>query len=197
MQEIIETYFSHIFSEINVWLKTRKNVIKNTFKIILVVLLALISANLRSSWYIFLQIANWKGAIIPWICNYYFAIFFLYPEIKKNFKKELEHELLFFWISLEKFVDFIIEKGTLKTDELMKHFAISRNITNQILEKIDETEIFIRWKNNARILNISFTKSQIVKILLNNEIKKQDEEIIEENESWFYQTKIIETEEIE
>ncbi len=206
MNEIIATYFDKVLIEINVWLKSRKNIIQNTAKIILVVILALISANPISSWYIFLRIANWQGAIIPWIFNYYFIVFWLYPEIKKAYKSDFHTESqIFFGISIDNLVDFIMENWTFKTDEIMRQFSISRNIVNQMLDRIDETEIFIRWKNNARILNISLTKSEIIQLLLSeksneesDENESSESEESDENETWFFQHKIIESsEEIE
>ena len=172
---ILQVYFSQISNELIQWLKIKRDLWIFTFKILIVISLSFTCAFPYKFW----TLIMWNNAIIIWFINFYFIVFYLYPFVKSQYLKdfsEVKEELLFFWISLDKIVDYIIKTQSFKLYEVSKEFCISTKTVSDMMNKINETPIFKRWKNNERILDITLKKSDIIYYLT---------EIEEEDNSWF------------
>lgn len=176
---IIYQYFTQISDEITSIIAKTKNLLSISCKVLIVLSLSVISAYPIFFYNALISCLKASNYIVSFILVYSFGVFFLYPEIRKNYRiNEIkEDELLFFWVSMNNFVDYIIKTKSFKLYEIKKEFAISHKIVWEMIRKIDETELFVRWKNNERILNWSLTKSDIIKLLSE-----------EENEEEIYQT---------
>lgn len=64
---------------------------------------------------------------------------------------------------------FIFETGAFKLQEAQKKFGISRRTHDRIARRLEDSGIFVRGKDNARVLNPEVTREHLAAILADAE----------------------------
>lgn len=89
-------------------------------------------------------------------------IFSLIQEIHGIFPKEGN---LYKWIPIIELVDYLFSSEWYSRAEFCDHFGVSRKVFDDMAEWFDKIGVFIRGKNNARVLSEEYARSDIVSIL--------------------------------
>lgn len=89
-------------------------------------------------------------------------IFSLLEEIHGIFPKEWN---MYKWIPIIELVDYLFSSEWYSRAEFCDHFGVSRKVFDDMAEWFDKIGVFIRWKNNARVLSDEYARSDIVSIL--------------------------------
>lgn len=177
---MIEIMFDKISEEIKQWIRTRKSMIQTIGKIFIVIILTSICAFPHSTWQIIWKVLSYKNLFILRFANFYFWVFYVYPVLRKTKEKEMKVQKLY-WVELDKITEYILSFGKFPRDEVVKYFGISRQTAQNIIDKLDEVQIFIRGNNNQRMVDINLTGEDMIRLLTFPtpilEEKNKDEEI--------------------
>lgn len=162
---MIETAFYKISDEIQDWIRTRRSLLTILAKVSASFALAFLCSFPREFIHIVAAIFSWKNCFLFWLSDWLFASFVLYPAVMQQYKKDMKIES-FYGIEIGKLINHIQDNGTFSRDEIMRKFWVTRETYKEIVDILDEKEIFLRGDNNKRIPNISLTADDIRGLLL-------------------------------
>lgn len=91
----------------------------------------------------------------------YFWILDSIPE----FPKMPVHWPQYMWIPVIELVDYIFTASSYSRSEFCEHFGVSRKVFDDLADWLDTIWVFERGKNNARVLNSSYSRGDISSIL--------------------------------
>jgi hypothetical protein len=186
MEQIIITYFSKISDEISLKIRHHQNLLWTSWKVIWAFLFDLIIAIPYSACLILIKIISWQNYFLWFFLNWLAIFFYIIPYLRSQYKKDIKTPLLF-WIEIPKIAKYIIENWKFPRDDVSRYFWISRAAAQEIIDKLDEVKIFVRWNNNSRVPDNSLGESEIVKRLItsptdDHDIEKNNENYIENQE---------------
>lgn len=149
------------------------------FKAILFVFFSFLLVNIEGTFEnlkkaaFFNEFAPLKVILIFFLVFFYTKYIKAFKSLKKyvlaKFEKIGQEETLsgkvFFGIPIFELVDYLFTKKTFKREEVEIIFSLPRNRFDVMAKLMDSVGIFIRWENNGRIINPSFSRSDVVSIL--------------------------------
>lgn len=88
--------------------------------------------------------------------------------ILENFKEEITEEThgpLYSGIPIVELVDYLFTASSYSRTDFCEYFAVSRKVFDDLASGLDNIGVFVRGKNNARVISPEYSRSDISSIL--------------------------------
>ncbi len=109
----------------------------------------------------FLLVFGWR----LWVSSVRWIVYHVKDSVEEILSKTQEAESSIRGIPIPELVDYVFETKGFRIKETMERFAISRGTYDFLVNGFDLSSVFIRGENNARVLNPSFSRTDVVSIL--------------------------------
>lgn len=96
-------------------------------------------------------------------------------------------------IPLIELVDYLMTSDIFSRSDFCTRFAVSRKVFDDLAEWFDTIGVFVRWENNARVLNSSYSRSDIASILTRAIETWEIRPLMRKTEKWYTHSPTFQT----